>query len=130
VPGSNAWVSELAWPAGRPDAARFRIAGDGGHAADPAWLATPRAGDLTVVRSQAHDAVPLGAVVDPALPGILVAAPELLEATHTRLTELDGRGLRRITPFDDRPLVGGGRLRTWWIEWEDGETAPSSHPVR
>jgi hypothetical protein len=77
------------------------------------------------VRSATEDAVPLGAIVDPALPGILVAAPRLLEATHTRLTELDGMGLGRFRPFDDRPLAGGGRLRTWWVDWGDGEASPS-----
>jgi hypothetical protein len=129
VPASTGWVSELVWPVGRPEAARFRLTGDDAQLpardAPPAWLATPGPAGLAVVRSATEDAVPLGAIVDPALPGILVAAPRLLEATHTRLTELHGMGLGCFTPFDDRPLAGGGRLRTWWVDWGDGEAAPS-----
>jgi dolichyl-diphosphooligosaccharide--protein glycosyltransferase len=129
VSGSAEWVTDLVWPVGRPQAARFRIAGDDAHLpardAVPAWLATPGPAGLAVVRSATEDVVPLGVIVDPALPGILVAAPRLLEATHTRLTELDGMGLGRFRPFDDRPLAGGGRLRTWWVDWGDGEASPS-----
>jgi hypothetical protein len=45
------------------------------------------------------------------------AEPDLSEATYTRLTELDGLELTRFSLFDDRPLVDGGRLRIWRMEW-------------
>jgi len=57
-----------------------------------------------------------------------LSAPEIANSMFTRMFYLEGHGLKHFKRFDDRQsIVGGGRIITWTVDWEEQE--PTTHYI-